>query len=61
MLKIVGAWRPGFALATLMHVTYPVQCSVLLGVCKGTVPAWCYHWLATSAAFIAKVARWSTA
>ena len=39
----------------------PDACSALMGECKGRVHAWCCHWLATSAAFTAKLAVWSWA
>jgi len=35
-------------------------CSALMDVCKRTLHARCFHWLATSAAFTAKVAVWPT-
>jgi len=38
----------------------PTSCSALMDWCEGTVLARYCHWLATSAAFTAKVAAWPT-
>ena len=49
--RAIKSGRLGSLLATC-----PASCSALMG----TVDARCWHWLATSAAFTAKVAAWGT-
>jgi len=44
-----------------MKIFWARYCLALMGGFKGTVHARCRHWLATSAAFTAKVAVWPTA
>ena len=42
------------------HASCPASCSVLMGGCKGTDDARCWHCLVTSATFTAKAAAWPT-
>jgi len=64
---IHDAWSSDFSVVATISFAWklalaacPTSCSALMVGCKGTVHARCCHWLASSAAFTAKVAAWPT-